>query len=102
MRYNKLVRDNVPDILEKKGKRVLFSRANSSEYKLKLKEKLKEETQEYIIDGAPEDLVDVLEVVYALAEQSGLSKQKLEKLRKAKAEFKGTFDKRTILKEVKD
>ena len=102
MRYNKLVRDKVVEILQRKGKPVKFHEAKIGEYKKKLNEKLKEETSEFLKDGSPEELVDVLEVVYALAESNGMSHSKLDLMRKKKAEYKGTFEKGIILDEVKD
>jgi len=102
MRLNKLVRDKVPDILEKKGKTVRTHTAKRKEYKKLLRNKLKEEVSEYLRDGSPEELVDPLEIIYALADMDGVTKGKLEKLRKEKAEDRGSFDEGTVLEEVKD
>ncbi len=102
MRYNILIRDKVPEIIESKSKKFTIHRATTKEYRKKLHEKLKEEVSEYLKDGSPEELVDVLEIVYALSEAGGLSRNKLEKLRKAKEEYKGAFEEGIILEEIKE
>ena len=43
-----------------------------------------------------EELADVLEVVYALAEHDGLSREGLEKIREAKATGHGGFGGRVV------
>ncbi len=94
--YNKLVRDNIPDILDKKGipyeKRV----ASPEEYQQELIKKLTEEVAEFSLAGEVEELADVLEVIEALKrlpEYSEVEKVRLEKLIE-----KGGFEQRIILK----
>jgi predicted house-cleaning noncanonical NTP pyrophosphatase (MazG superfamily) len=45
-----------------------------------------------------EELADIMEVVFALAEQGGVSKTELEKIRIKKATSRGGFKKRVVLK----
>jgi hypothetical protein len=53
--------------------------------------------EEFIASGDdPEELADILEVLYALAEQAGSGPQQLEGLRAAKAEERGGFGDRII------
>jgi predicted house-cleaning noncanonical NTP pyrophosphatase (MazG superfamily) len=56
-----------------------------------LRDKLAEETREYLASGDPGELADVIEVVYALAGLHGLDAAGLEDLRAAKAAARGTF-----------
>lgn len=102
MQQHILVHDKLPEILERKGKICKTHTAKESEFRKKLREKLKEEVSEYLKDGSPEELVDIIEVVYKLAEIDGISKAKLEKIRKLKQEYKGKFDDRVILDSVKE
>ena len=94
--YNKLVRDNIPDILDQKGipyeKRV----ASEEEYKAELVKKLAEEIGEFSEAGALEELADILEVIEALSKLPEY--QAVEELRIKKREERGGFEKRFILK----
>ena len=67
------------------------------EYRDELIKKLQEEVDEFKKEDNAEELADIIEVVYAIAEFNGISIKELEKIRKEKAEKKGTFKKRIIL-----
>lgn len=101
MKYNKLVRDKIPEIIKKKGKAPITHIASDDEYWQKLKEKLKEEINEFIEDSNEEELVDILEVVYAICDYKKIDKEKFEMLRKKKAEERGGFKNKIILDETK-
>lgn len=64
--YNKLVRDNIPDICIANNQKPKYRVLNDNEYKTALNRKLKEETKEYIRSGDIRELADILEVVEAL------------------------------------
>ncbi|MDP2593501.1 MAG: nucleoside triphosphate pyrophosphohydrolase [bacterium] len=64
--YNKLVRDKIPEILDKKGLRYERRVASLEEYKVELIRKLGEEVGEFEENGSSEELADVLEVIEAL------------------------------------
>jgi predicted house-cleaning noncanonical NTP pyrophosphatase (MazG superfamily) len=96
----KLVRDNIPAAIRNEG-RVPTTRALSSEeYAVELERKLQEEVEEYLSDKTIEELADILEVVYAIAEQNGVSVAELEEVRRAKAVKNGAFKKRIMLEEI--
>ena len=101
MKNNKLVRDKIPEIIRKNGEVPVTHMASDSEYFQKLKEKLKEEADEFMKDSMEEELADVLEVVYAICDYKKIDKNKLELLRKKKAEERGGFKERIILDETK-
>lgn len=100
MRDNKLVRDEIKEIIEKEGKRAVIHTANEPEYSQRLKEKLVEEVEEFLSAPNAEELADILEVIYALAELEKLSPTQLEQHRQKKANERGTFSKRMVLDKV--
>ncbi len=65
-----------------------------------LEEKLSEELAEYQADKSVEELADLLEVIYAVAEARGCSRAALEACRREKAEQRGAFRNRILLKAV--
>jgi len=97
MKYHKLVRDRIPEIIRKKGKVPKTHTVAYTEYYERLEEKLSEEVREFVDSDNPSELADILEIVYALAEYRGISKDELERIRKEKAEQRGSFDKKIIL-----
>lgn len=98
--YNKLVRDNIPEILDKKGISYEKRIASKEEYKIELIKKLAEEAGEFSAECSVEELADVMEVVEALKKLPDYAS--VEEVRKEKATEKGAFDKRIILKGEKD
>ena len=101
MKYDKLVRDKIPDIIKRKGGIPVIHIAGDREYWQKLKDKLKEEVYEFFEDEREEEIIDILEVIYAICDFKGIDKQKLEELRKKKALEKGAFKNRVILEEIR-
>ncbi len=94
----KLVRDRIPEIIQAAGGRPETRVADSAEHVGRLRAKLVEEAGEYIASGDPDELADLLEVVHALAATHGMSPAELEHRRSAKAEERGAFSKRLILR----
>jgi predicted house-cleaning noncanonical NTP pyrophosphatase (MazG superfamily) len=93
----KLVRDKIPQIIRSKGQEPVIYKADTEEYSARLRDKLREEVEEYLAsDNDHEELADILEVLYALASQTGTDQQQLEKLRAAKAEERGGFADRIV------
>lgn len=99
MKYDKLVRDKIPEIISKKGGKVTAHIAGDKEYGDKLLDKLLEETKELVKDLNEEEVADVLEVLDAIVEYKGFDKKAIEKIKKQKAEERGGFTKRIILEE---
>jgi predicted house-cleaning noncanonical NTP pyrophosphatase (MazG superfamily) len=97
MSRGKLVRDKIPQIIRSKGQEPVVYVADTDEYSLRLRDKLREEVEEYLAsDNDREELADILEVLYALARQTGTDQQQLEKVRATKAEERGGFADRII------
>lgn len=101
-RYNKLVRDKIPAILHAKGLQYNAKTLSPAEYAIALEQKLQEEVQEYLTDKNGEELADILEVVYALAESLGISPEALQKIREHKAGERGAFKDKVFLQDVAD
>lgn len=101
MGFNKLVRDGIPEIIKGRGAFPVTHIANDEEYWGCLKRKLQEEVDEFLEEGDAEELVDILEVIYAVCEFKGLDEAELEFLRKRKVEERGAFKKRIVLEEVR-
>lgn len=100
IKYNKLVRDKIPYIIEKDGKRAVTIKLNDTEYINLLDKKLKEELIEYLENGSVEELADLVEVVYAILDFKNIHISKFEKIRLSKVEERGAFKDRLLLKEV--
>jgi predicted house-cleaning noncanonical NTP pyrophosphatase (MazG superfamily) len=102
--YNKLVRDNIPEIIESTGRKPIFKILNNEEYYSELVKKSYEELDELLNahnkQDAIEELADILELVYAFAEYHGSSIEMIEDVRKLKAENRGTFKKKIYLEMV--
>ena len=101
MKYNKLVRDKIPEIIKQKGKIPTTHIADNEEYWQSLKKKLREEIDEFLKESNKKELSDILEVIWAICDFKEIEKQDLENLRKKKAKQRGGFKKRIILEEVK-
>ena len=100
IKYNKLVRDKIPEIIEQKGGKCTIRIADEKEYCEKLVSKLREETDEFIEAQNEEELADLLEVIDAVIECKKFDRKKIELVRNKKAEERGRFEKRIILEEA--
>ena len=100
IKYNKLVRDRIPEIIEASGKRCVCATLSDEKYLAKLDEKLNEELAEYQESKSMEELADLLEVVRAVAVARGSSMDEVEAIRRDKAAKRGGFEKKILLTEV--
>ena len=98
--YDKLIRDRIPEIIERSGKKCIIEELDTDTYIRYLDQKLNEELAEYQADKSLEELADLLEVIYTVAVARGYSVEELESVRKEKAEKRGGFEKRLRLKGV--
>ena len=98
--YHKLVRNRIPEIIEKDGKTCVCSILSDEDYLKLLDEKLNEELAEYQESKSMEELADLLEVMRAVAAARGSSMEEVEKIRKEKAAKRGGFEKKILLEEV--
>lgn len=101
--YNKLVRDRIPEMIEKSGKKFEIRTLTEEEYITELQKKTNEEFLEYVIsetnEEALEELADMLECIRALASVHGASFEQLEEIRVKKFEARGAFENKVFLVE---
>ena len=98
--YNKLVRDRIPDIIEKSGGTCEIEIVNGKEKQELLENKLLEEVNEYMEDKNLEELADVMEVLFALANELGYSEEDLLNKRNEKLQERGGFKDGIVLLKV--
>jgi predicted house-cleaning noncanonical NTP pyrophosphatase (MazG superfamily) len=100
----KLIRDRIPEIMAANSQPCTHRLATLGEYRYWLHAKLVEETAEAIAAALPHanpaelvgELADVLEVVYQLADLSGITARDLEQARRAKRQVRGGFTRGVI------
>lgn len=100
MIYNKLVRDNIPEIIRNSGKECDVEILSDERYLQMLDAKLDEELEEYHKEQNLEELADLLEVLYAVAVARGFSISELEECCLKKKKERGGFEQKILLKEV--
>lgn len=103
--YQKLVRDNIPEIIRQDGAEPKTRTLEQAEYLDKLLEKLEEEIIE--LQAAREnkqdmakEIGDVYEVLEAIIQAFGLSKEEIIKLQEERRQKRGGFDKKIFLESV--
>ena len=101
-KYNKLVRDKIPEIIENDGHKAKFTTLSEQDYMTALDKKLLEEVKEYQADKSLDEMADVLEVLYAICNARGYTKKALETKRQEKKMDRGGFEKRLFLEYVED
>lgn len=104
MKHNKLVRNNIPWIIRKKGQTATCRKAEFGERRNYAVQKLWEEAREYT-DAKTKaekigELADMLEVVRLLCKVDKIFFKEVENERKKKAKERGTFDEWIILEQV--
>ena len=97
MQYNKAIRDKIPEIIQKDGHSCNVETLSDEKFLEQLEKKLSEELAEYQNEKNPEELADILEVIYRVAQLKGVSKEELEKVRIKKSEQRGGFEKNLFL-----
>lgn len=99
-KYNKAIRDRIPEIIEQKGSKCKIKKMSDAEYLPHIEKKLTEEVDEYYSDGKVEELADIMEVVYKIAELKGYTAEQLEGIRIEKNKKRGGFKQNLFLIET--
>lgn len=100
IKYDKIVRDFIPSIIENTGKIAETRVLNKDEAINYLNKKLSEELDEYLESSDLEELADLLEVIHGLLYHKGLSFEDLEQLRLKKKQKRGGFEDGILLTKV--
>lgn len=99
--YPKLVRDRIPEIVERNGQSAPTHIAEQDEYIQYLLAKLIEEATELKeaegLDHRKEEMADVREVLEALQEALGFAEQEIQEVQTSKAAERGGFKGRIIM-----
>jgi predicted house-cleaning noncanonical NTP pyrophosphatase (MazG superfamily) len=101
-RYDKLVRDRIPQLIAEDGRRPLTRFLNDWEYVAELKKKLIEEAMEYQKSGSIDELVDLGEVIHAILTLEHVAVADYQKMRLEKREARGGFEDRIFLEGVEE
>ena len=99
-RYDKLVRDKIPQIIKDQGNIPVIRVLSDGEYIEYLNKKLKEETEEYLESNCIEELCDIMEVTKAIASALNFTDEKIEEVRKCKVQKNGAFLNKIVLEKV--
>ena len=100
--YQKLVRDRIPEIIVSSGRACVTEILSDEDYLQMLDAKLDEELAEYHADQNIEELADLMEVIRACAVARGYTVEDLEQVRVEKVTKRGGFEKKILLKEVRE
>ncbi len=98
----KIVRDRIPEIIEKNGGRAICRVVCPEEAVKGLEKKLSEELTEYLEEKSVEELADLLEVMHGLLLHRGISWDELERIRLQKREERGGFEQGICLEAVEE
>lgn len=94
--FNKLVRDNIPNIIDNNGEVAVTRVLDDEEYKKELYKKLLEEANEVINsteEETLEELADVLEILSSIASLNNKSIEDIIEIARMKREKRGGFQK---------
>ena len=100
--YNKLVRDNIPNIISENGEKPITRVLTDEEYIRELNLKIEEEVKEYLLDFSVEELADIEEVIRAILDYKNVSYEEFENVRLNKVNKRGAFKERMFLERVED
>lgn len=101
-KYNKLVRDKIPQNIQLLGKKCKYYVLEEEKYKKELDKKLLEESNEFIADHSIEEMADLIEVIESIKKSHNLENEEIEKVRLEKKAKKGGFKEKLYLVEVEE
>ena len=84
IKYNKLIRDRIPEIIESSDKKALVKKIEGEELLNLLNKKLSEELKEYEESGEVEEFADLVEVVHAILDYKKISVEDFNKISEKK------------------
>lgn len=100
--YNKLVRDNIPQLIKESGRSCTSRILDENEYFDALLDKVVEEIEEYRLSDNEEELADVFEVLDCLVQFKEYEPMHIDYLKLIRREARGSFKDRVLLMDVDD
>ncbi len=97
IRYNMIVRDRLPEMLEKEGRKCQVRVVGNDEALHYLAERLRGQVDEFLRAPMPIDAADMLEIMRAIIVKAGWNYDEIEAMRIGKLEDRGGFETNTIL-----
>lgn len=97
IKYDKLVRDKIPEIIKSKGETPIVRIMDDEEYTSVLEAKLSEECSEYLESREIDELADILEVIYAMVNARGCTIDELMRIYERKHSERGGFEQKIFL-----
>lgn len=102
--FHKLVRDNIPTIIEKNGETAVTRILNDEEFKIELERKLLEECHEVLSAQTSkerlEELADILEVISSLSALENVGLDTITTIMEEKRQKRGGFSKKIFLEKT--
>lgn len=99
--YNKLVRDKIPEEINKvNGRKANYKILDEEEYLKELDKKLFEEAHEFTEEHSIEELADLIEVIDAMIKARNINYNDIDEARKIKSDKKGRFENKIYLNYV--
>jgi predicted house-cleaning noncanonical NTP pyrophosphatase (MazG superfamily) len=101
--YRKLVRDRIPEIIQRSGKIPIVRRLTADEYRAALRGKVAEEAQEVLKadeDALLVELADLTETIDAVLNAYGFTEADLKVCRASRNVERGVFSERIFLERV--
>lgn len=102
IKYDKLVRDKIPQIIEDSGKEYTIHIADDKEYVSKLFAKVLEELDEFKENPSAEEMADIFEVLDGLISLYNLDSENIKTKKREKKDKRGGFEDRIILEAVRE
>jgi len=96
----KLVRDLIPEIIERSGRTAVHYKATDEEFRSFAKKKLLEEVNEFFEAESVEELADVLEVIDAIYEAYQFDQEDVQTVKAEKKSKRGGFKEKIILSRI--
>ena len=106
IQYNKLIRDNIPEIIKEGNKSCVVEVLDESRFIVELNKKLLEESIELSEasnrDEIINELADIQELIDTIKEKNGILDEEVMEKQVKKAQTNGRFEKRLYLVSVSD
>jgi predicted house-cleaning noncanonical NTP pyrophosphatase (MazG superfamily) len=102
MKYDKAIRDRIPEIIRTSGSTCVVKQLADNEFLTYLEKKLGEELSEYMNSKSVIELVDLIEVIIRIAELRNITSDELEEIRLKKKDERGGFEKNYLLLETQN